>query len=346
MSKAAQAFGLDIGTTSMKAVSLKKTGEKYEVDFIAVAPANEKLILSESPVDQQKLAGQIRKMLDDAGVKMNLVNISLPENQTYSKIIEMPAISEKELASALKWEMEQYIPLPLDQVRTDYQILAESANGNTKTITVFIVAAPTTLIDRYEKVLEMASLTPATIETEVISVLRSLLPQVNTPEASMIVNLGASMTNIAIVKGGVLKTVFSVDLGGLAITRAISTDLGISMPEAENYKKAYGLNQEAFEGKIGRALNPILESIAGDIKKAIFSYKEKNQNEDVSQIVLSGGTSLLPGIDVFFTNTLNTQVVVGRCFNAYDVSNVPQEILYDAPSYNVVTGLALRDFFD
>jgi type IV pilus assembly protein PilM len=339
------AFGLDIGSSTIKAVSLKHSGDKFAVDFIAVSPSLQKGMQSESLADLQNVAAEIKKMLSEAGVKSQLVNISLPESQIYTKIIEMPMAAEKDLVSALKWEMEQYIPLPPDQVRTDYQILAGGDAQNSK-VNIFLVAAPIALIQKYEKVLELAGLTAQTIETEIISVLRALSPLVATPQASIIVNIGATNTNIAVVKNGILNTAFSIDLGGRAITRAIAADLGIDVNEAETYKKAYGLNKQAFEGKIGQSLNPILEAMASDIKKTMFAYKEKSGGDEVKQIVLSGGTALLPGIDVYFTNTLSTQVVVGRCWSSYNVQNVPEEIMYDAPSFNVVCGLALKDYFD
>lgn len=340
------AFGLDIGKSSIKAVSFKKAGDKFELEFASVAPPFIKGIDSESLADHQKLAELIKKMVADTGSRNTHVNISLPENQIYTKIIDMPFISERELPTALKWELEQYIPLPLDQVRTAFQVLSVTEVGGTKRMNVFIVAAPISLVKKYEDVLQMANLVPQTIETEILSAIRSLSPLFAQPQPSMLVSIGSSTTSVAILKAGLLESVFTIDLGGLAITRAIASDLGISMEEAENYKKAYGLNKEAFEGKIGQSLNPILNSIAGDIKKALFSYREKNNNLEIQQIVLSGGTSLLPGIDVFFTNALNAQVVIGRCWSVWNIENVPDEIMFDAPSFNVVAGLALKDYFD
>ena len=103
------------------------------------------------------------------------------------------------------------------------------------------------------------------------------------------------------------------------------------------------MTKDTFEGKIGRSLTPILESITGDIKKAMLSFREKNNNEEIKQLILSGGTALLPGIDTFFTNVLGYQVVLGNCFSAYNMGNVPNELQIEAPSYNVVVGLALRN---
>ena len=336
-------IGLDIGSTTIKVASAKRDGNVFSLESIGVAPTTAKGVLSESLIDLQMLADTIKKLLSSANIKATDVAISVPENQVYTKVIEMPELSSQELSSALKFEMEQYVPLPLDQARTDWEILGKTDEGGKKIMDVMIVAAPLSIIQKYEKIMEMVGLSPQVIETEIVSTHRALLPLVSNPDSNMIIHIGATTTSIAIVKGGIIKTVFALPLGGAAITRAISLDLGIDMVQAENYKKAYGLNKDAFEGKIGHALSPILESIVGDIKKSLLAFSEKNNNENIKQVILSGGTSLLPGIAVYFTNTLSAQVVLGNCFTAYNIQNVPNELNLEAPSYNVVMGLALRN---
>jgi type IV pilus assembly protein PilM len=336
-------FGLDIGSTSIKASLVKKEGNLFSLESIAVAPSTPKGILSESLVDLQALADTIGKMLESANIKTSNVAFSLPESQVYTKVIEMPLLSDQELSAALRFEMEQYIPLPLDQVKTDWVILGKSEFAEKKSMDVMIVAAPLNIISKYEKLSDMLNLTPETIESEIVSVHRALLPLVSDAASHMILHIGATTSTICVVKQGIIKTIVSLPIGGTAITRAISLDLGIDAAQAESYKRAYGLKQEAFEGKIGKALAPMLISIAGDVKKAVLSFNEKNPGETISQVILSGGSSLLPGIDVFFTNNLNTQVVLGNCFSAYNMENVPQELAIQAPSFNTVVGLALRN---
>lgn len=342
-------FGLDIGTTSIKFALVKKEGNTFSLDSIAVAPSTPRGILSESLVDLEALAAAIRKILSSANLKTANVAFSLPESQVYTKVIEMPLLSDQELSAALKFEMEQYIPLPLDQVKTDWVILGKSGlpgtsgGQSTNTMDVMIVAAPLTVISKYEKLGELLNLLPSAIESEIISVHRALLPLVNNASSHMILHIGATTSSICIVRQGIIKTIVSLPLGGTAITRAISLDLGIDQAQAESYKRAYGLMQDAFEGKIGKSLSPILQSIVGDVKKAMLSFREKNANETISQVIFSGGSALLPGIDVFFTNNLGTQAVLGNCFEAYGMGNVPHELAVEAPSFNVVVGLALRD---
>ena len=339
----AKTFGLDIGSSTLKAVSLKKNGATIVLEGAVVAPSPLKGPPSLVKLDQQTLSTAIRQMIVNAKLSTKSVNVSIPEGQVYTKIIEIPELSDQELAAALKWETEQYIPLPLDQVRTDYQILERRTRDGHKIMTVLLVAAPTNLLDKYEEMIELADLIPETIETELISVHRALFPLINSPDVSMIIHAGAATTDIAITRDGVLNMAFPLSLGGLAITRAVALDLGIDVTQAEDLKKTYGLNRDMFDGKIGKSLRPILESIAGETKKAMLLFREKNENANVKQVILSGGTAQLPGIDVFFTNSLGTQVVIGNCWQAHKIGNVPPELTRDASQYNVVVGLALHD---
>jgi type IV pilus assembly protein PilM len=335
-------FGLDIGTTSIKTISLKKSGNSFAVESLGFSPTPSKGITSESASDLKAFADSVRKVVLSSNIKQKEVNIALPEAQIFTKIIEMPALSEKELSAALRYEMEQYIPLPLDQVKTDWQII-EDNQAQDKTTRVLLVAAPNALIKKYEQAMDMAGFIPSTIETEMLSVHRSLFPLINNSNSNMIVHMGATVTNIAIVQNGEINMVFTIDKGGTAITRAISLDLGIDLAQAEGYKKAYGLNKDAFEGKIGKSLFPILESILSDIRKAVLLYKEKNPDNQITQIILSGGAAQLPGVDIYFTNQLNIQVVLGNTFKIYSIQNVPPQIISDSLSFNVVVGLALKD---
>lgn len=339
-----KAFGLDIESNSIKITSIKKNGGDFTIESIAMFPlVSSKGLSSESSVDQQMLADSIKECIKNVNIKENSVNISLMENQVYTKIIQMPDLSEKELDAALRYEMEQYIPMPLDQVRTDWQILAKNNIGEKKTMSVLLVAAPINLLEKYEFILKDAGLNIEGIETEVISVHRALYPLINNPYSNIIVHIGDAATSISIVKGGILNTAFSSGLGGIAISRAVSLDLGIDFQQAQNYTRTYGFSAETFDGKIGKALAPVLETLVGDLKKAILSYNERSNNEMIKQVILSGEYALIPGIDTFLTNSLNVQVVVGNTFKLYNMKNVPPQILANAPTFNIVVGLGLRD---
>lgn len=334
--------GLDIGSTSIKVAVLKREGQATTIEAIGQTPATAHGMISDSPTDLDAMAASIKQLFLASNIKTREVALCLAESEVFTKIIEMPQLSTQELSAALRFEMEQYIPLPLDKVRTDWQILSTNDVGGKKTMNVMIVAAPIKLLEKYQKVMDLAGLSAETIETEIVAVHRSLLPVLSPTSSDMILQIGASSTTIAIVKNGVLKTIFSNSTGGIALTRSISIELGIDATQAENYKKAYGFSTNAFEGKIAKVLIPMANLIVADIKKTILSYREKNNNENIKQIFLSGGSAQIPGIDVVLTNALSVQVVLGNSFNAYGIGNVPAELTSAIPSYNTVVGLALR----
>ncbi len=336
-------IGLDIGTSSIRVASIKRAGQQFFLESIATTPAPKVGITSGSDTELKALSQQILKMFESSNIKTRDVALCLPENQVYTKVIEMPELSTRELAASLKFEMEQYVPLPIDKVKTDWEILGKNDDSARPTMNVMLVAAPISLLAEYQKVIDGANLNLEIVETEIISVYRSLLPLLTPPYSNMIVHIGATSTTVAMVRAGVIKMIFSIGLGGIALTRSISLDLGIDIAAAENYKNAYGMNTEAFGGKIAVTIQPVFDSIVADIKKGLLSFREKNNNESIKQVVLSGGSAHVPGLDIFLTNALSTQVVFGSAFTAYNIQNVPEELTLQASSYNVVLGLALRN---
>jgi type IV pilus assembly protein PilM len=337
-------FGLDIGATSIKVVWLEKVGQEYSLDSVYTSPTPAKGMLSESPLDQEQVAQTIAKMLTDAAISSRSANIALPESQVFTRVIEMPLLSDKELSSAIYWEAEQYIPVPLSNITLDYKVLRRpDANDTLQKMDVLLVGAPTMLIDKYEKVLSMAGISIVSVETEILSVMRSVIFGENFP-TSLVVHIGAINTSIAIVKNNTLVFTYSIPTGGLALTRSIASAFGFSIPQAEEYKKTYGLSNDNFEGKIAQATQPILMSIIAETKKALAFYNEKYVDSPVAQIVLSGGTAKLAGINNFFANNMGIETVSANPWKILGSQEVPKEILDDAPEYTIATGLAMRDY--
>lgn len=135
-----KSFGLDVGSTVMKAVWLSHEKEGYMLNATAAAQTVATGMLSDSPIDQEQIAQTIRKMVDEAKIDTKYVSIALPETQVYTKVIEMPILSDKELASAIYYEAEQYIPVPLDTITFDYKVLRRAENE--LKMWVLLVGAP------------------------------------------------------------------------------------------------------------------------------------------------------------------------------------------------------------
>lgn len=342
-----KAFGLDIGATTMKLVWLGTKNEGYVLNSCMISPTPPKGILSSSPIDEEEMSNAIKKAVSDANIKTKFVNIALAENQVYTKVIDMPNLSDRELSSAIYWEAEQYIPVPLSNITLVWSVLKRPAKvAENEKMQVLMVGAPTALIQKYQKIIGMAGLTINSMETELLATVRSLA-SVGKGEPfppSLIVNIGAVSTSLTIVREGVMIFTYSTQIGGAAINRAIATDFGLTSQQAEEYKKVYGVSGKSLGGKIGEATAPILLSIVSEVKKALAFYTQKYKDDlPIRQIVLSGGTAKLPGIEIFFAENCGIETVMANPWKILSSQQVPKEILDNASDYTIAVGLAMKD---
>jgi len=340
-----KSFGLDIGATTIKLVSLDKQNNGYLLNSAIIVPAPPRGIMSESPLDEEEMAKTIKKALEDAGIEEKNVNVALAENQVYTRVLEMPLLSERELASAIYWEAERNIPVPLSSVTLAWSILKKPDKSSiNEKMQVLMVGAPTVLIAKYQKILTMAGLNITAMETEILSSIRSLIIGEAFP-STMIISIGAITTSIAIVEAGVMIFSYTMAVGGMAINRAIASDLALTPEQAEEYKKAYGINDQTLGGKIGKATEPILSSILAEVKKAIAFYNQKYSGiNSIKQILLSGGSAKLPGIDLYFAQNSEIETAIANPWKVLSPQSVSREVLDNASDYAIAVGLAMKDY--
>ncbi len=339
------AFGLDIGSTSVKLVWLSRDKNiiSYNAAFVAPMPAQG--MQSESPFDQQEMAKFLSKLVSDAKISTKNVNIALPEGHVFTKVIDMPQLSEKELASAIYWEAEQYVPAQLDTMTLDWSVLRRPPKGTSEEkMQVLLVAAPMVLIKRYQSILELAGLSVASVETEVLSVIRGIISDDHVP-TSLVMHMGSVNTSLAIVQKGIMVFNYSIPLGGIAMTRGIASDFGLTLPQAEEYKRVYGLSDKNLGGKVGKAIEPILTEILSEVRKATTFYTEKYKNElPISQILLTGGGAIMPGIDLYFAQNTGTETVTANSWKLLNIQKVPNDVQALGAAYSVAIGLALKEY--
>jgi type IV pilus assembly protein PilM len=337
-------FGLDIGVTSIKLAWLDSQKSGYLLKAALTIPSPPRGIMSESPLDQEEMAKTIQRAVAQADIETKNVNVALPENQVYTKVLEMPILSERELSSAIYWEAERHIPVPLSSITLAWSITKKTENPTlNEKMDVLMVGAPTVLITKYQQILTMAGLSIASMETEILSTARALVIGEAFP-TTLIISIGATTTVLAIIRDNIMIFTYTMAVGGAAINRAIATDLTLTPEQAEEYKKAYGISDQTLGGKIGKATEPILSSILAEVKKAISFYNQKYGNADsIRQILLSGGSAKLPGIDVYFAQNSGIETVTANPWKVLSPQQVPKDILDNASDYVVAVGLAMKD---
>ncbi len=335
-------IGLDIGSYSIKLIELVRDGDRVGLLSAGAMPMPPKALSSNLRADTEAIAVALKQLVKDTGTKSRNVTIALPESKVFTRVIEVPQLSTRELTSAIKWEAEQYIPLPLDQVNVDYTVLREAKDTGTNKMEVLLVAAPKALIDRYLSILELAELTATGAETEIIATSRAVARSASNVKTLMVVALGAQTTDIAVLKNGVLVFTRSVAAGGEALTRAIAQNFDFTVAQAEEYKRTYGLMKDKLEGKIATAAKPIMDTIIGEIKRGLAFYQEKYRDQPVQTILLTGGTSRLPGMVVYLAEATGVEVQLANPWVGIAKDARFNVLNTEGPNFAVAVGLALR----
>ncbi len=334
--------GLDIGSHSVKLIELVRDKKTTTLMAAGSAPTPPKALSGTTNKDLEGIAIIIKKLFKDTGAKADTIAIALPESQVFTRIIEVPALSTRELSTAIKWEAEQYIPLPLDDVTVDFTVLRDTTVTGTNKIDVLLVASPKVLVEKYVTMLSMADISVLAVETEILATTRVLGKSVPTMKHLMIVSLGAQTTDIAILRSGILAFTRSISAGGEALSRALSQKLGFEMIQAEAFKRTYGLEKDKLEGKIFDTVSPIIDTIKGEMIRAMAYYEQKYKGDKVELVLLSGGTARLPGLIVYLAQVLGVEVQLANPWVGIS-RDARFRVLDDQGAvFTVAVGLALR----
>lgn len=334
--------GLDIGSKTVKIVELSNDGGDFRLKASGIVGYKGTSVERMSnDTEFANLATAIKKLHTEAKISSKEVSISLPEAHVYTRTVRFPLLTDSEIASAVKWEAEQYIPIPKEDAIIQHQILEKREDVMPPQTLVLLVAAPKSLVEKYQKVVSMAGLKLVAVETELMSLVRSLSPSDKT---SIIADFGARSTDIAVAKNAQLSFSRSIPTAGDAFTRAIAQTLGVDVQQAEEYKRTYGLSASQLDGKIKAALDPVFAMVATEMKKAIHFYRSEAQGDSPQVAVLSGGSASMPEAATTLSDLLGIDVAVGNPFAKVKVDPDAQKSLSSyAPLYAVSVGLAMRE---
>jgi type IV pilus assembly protein PilM len=337
-------FGLDIGSHSIKAVQL--SGSAEQPVFVAAGQvetpaqiANQPLI-ADSDETIEAVAGAIKSLYKEARISTNKVVSALPESQIFTRVVDLPSLKASEINHAITWEAEQYVPIPITEVRLDWQVLGNTADGK---LEVLLVAAPISLIDRHLKIIKLAGLTALSLETEITAVVRSLVQRIEGAPTTLVVSIGASTTDLSIVSTGRISFTRSIATGGLALARGVAQDLGFEPEQATEYMETYGLDPTSLEGKVMQAIKPIFDVIVNEIRRLLAYYATKHPELPVKRVVVTGGAAKLPGLVVYLAEALGLEVQIGNPWEGISLpSAVASKLAAEATSFAVAVGLALK----
>ena len=335
-------LGLDIGSQTIKAAQLSKEKNKYRLLSAGFIPTPKVDADSVGHTDEQIISGAIKQLMHDMKLSTEDVAISLPSYKVVTQVIETPLMTDRELESSIAWEAEQYIPLPLSKVKIDYSVIGR--NESSQKMKILLVAAPISLIEKYMRIVGLAGLNTVAIETEILACVRAINNSLPTLPNILLVSIGATNTEIAIIKDHLLTLTRTYPIGGNTLTRAISEELGFDFAQAEEYKKTYGIEEDKLEGKLSKIMTPFFNNLFSEVDKTISYFKVEYPKDELMTLVISGGTAKLPGLMLATTKNIGVNSQVSNPFINIDADqDVMTTLSADAPLYSTAVGLSLRE---
>ena len=342
--------GIDISTTAVKLLGLSKDGSRYRVDHYAVTPLPSEAIVEKNIVVPEMVSEAIDKTIKLGRVKLKHVAIAVSGSSVITKIISMPKdMPEKQMEEQISLEADQYIPYALDEVYLDFQVLGENKD-NPETVDVLLAAARSDTVDERVNVISDVGLTPNVVDIEAYAMetayelIASQLPEEIRNATIAIVDIGATATTLYVMQDG--QSVFTRDqnLGGRQLTEEIQHRYGLSFDEAGRAKKSGELPDDYASD----LLQPFMESLSQQTSRLLQTFFSSTSQNQVDQIILCGGTALLPGLTNVMEQQIGVPTMIANPLAEMSVaSGVNADNLNkDATSLMIACGLAMRSLDD
>ncbi len=325
-------IGVDIGTSSIKIVALKRKGKSatlLNAGFIEIEEKGTALNAMKILVERLRIRGKE-------------VITKIPGSATTIRHVFMPRMSEKELKEAIRWEAKKHISYPLENAVVDY-ISTDGEAGGDK-INVMLVAAEKSAVMSVYSIVRDAGLKVVAVDTNPLAILETLRLNYDwgSEENIVVVDIGAGTVEIDIIKGTQLRFTRSVDINGDDISKAMMEELGITKEEAEEFKKmGVSLKEEVTEGPEA-IIRRFLDRLALEIQRSVDYYKAQSREKIVKRLILTGGIALMPGLKEYLAGIFDIVEIIEPFRSITYKEERLADIIKDAPLFTGVIGLAAR----
>lgn len=360
-------IGLDIGSSTIKAIKLKRHKSGYELLGAEIFPLTSESIDDLDPETKTSLyVNSIKKIIKQKNIGSKLVATAIPGDSAIIRFIKVPYMAYEELKNVIPYEAEQYIPLSMDQVVFDYQVLSEIEEENQKKMLVLLVAVKNETMNQHLDILKLAGVSPSVIDVDSFALYNAYT--LNLQEESdtsvkadtvALINIGAKFTNVTIVENGIPFLTRDINIGGNNFTKEIQREFNLSFAQAEELKKQQAViivdseelllsttsSDDTKSARIFEVITPVLNKLLNDIRRSFDYYESTFKKKPVQKILLSGGSSKIKNIDRFLSERLGLPVEMNYPFKNININLKNFDFDYlraNAVHFNIALGLALR----
>jgi type IV pilus assembly protein PilM len=335
-------FGLDIGFSSLKVMQISWQGKRQVVSGYGVCVFDPDAIEDGVIVDPEKIAKSAFELFNKqliGDVTTRRVVVAVPAARTFTRTVTLPLLKEKDLDEAVRLETEQYVPVPLDELYVDYEVI----NKTEKELEIIAVAIPRKIVDSYVRLTKLLGLEIVAVETTIAAASRLFKQAEQSDVPTVLIDLGSLSSDITIYDKGLIVTGTAAG-GGDSFTHAIADELKVTHEEAHVIKTKYGLGLSKKQKEINSSLAPILDQMLKEIRRMIRYYEERSGTErKIGQVVTMGGGANMPGLSEHMTNLLRLPVRMCDPWQHLDFGDMQPPNTVEKSMYVTVSGLALTD---
>ena len=342
--------GLDIGTGGVKAVRV--SGNKtFQVNRFAAVSLDEGALGAGVVADRKAVVTAVREVLRASRIKQKRVVVAIAGQAVVVRHLKMPLMDDEEVANAIRWEAERYIPYPVDEVTLDFEIIGRDQDESE--MEVLLVCAHNDIIHSHLDVLWETGLQPVAIDIQPFAMMRGLGIEYSRPAESVaMLDIGAGSSDLVIAKAGTPYFTRILPVGGNRLTELVAKYTGLERDGAETAKETIGdalgepgqFSPESREYQVNMGIREGLKDLALELRRSFDYYQLQHKEDNISRLILSGGSALIRNFPAFLAKELETKVDLGvfderlRCPQA-----LFERFQEQSPVYTVALGLAMRE---
>lgn len=334
-------FALDIGTTAVRVAQLARNGNAWSLARYGYAPVSVQVATSDSPEDRRKLGDIIATAVGQSGIHSRDVVVGLPSNKTFVTIVDVPKMSEAELKSTLKYQVEQYIPTAIDESKVDYAVLGQSLHDPGK-VEVLLASVANNYNESRLELIESLGFNVVAAEPDSIAMTRSLLPD-GISDARLLIDVGDVSTDVVITYADAPRLVRSIPFGMTSMVKAAASNLNVADTQAYQFIMKFGLAPDRLEGQVVKAVSGALDNLGGELTKSIKFFQTRYANIGLTTALLTGYGAVIPVFDAYVSRAIGISAVPGNPWQRVHVSSADgQKIAPVASQFAVAVGLAQK----
>ncbi len=335
-------FALDIGTVAIRLVQLSgDASHGWTLQKFAYVPVDRKILEDGSAAGARRLGETILGAMQQAGITTKNVAVGMPASKTFTTVVKVDNQSEAELMNTIKYQLDKYIPMAIDEATVSYVSLGVCPHDATKA-EVLVSSTANAFAEARMEMIESFGLNVIAQEPESLAMARALMP-VGAQDARLIIDLGERSTDLVMMYRGVPRLVRSIPGGLMLLIKTVVAALGVKEEQARQFILKFGLVQDKVDGQVFKALDSTLESFAAEISKSIRFFQSEYMNAPVGGIVLSGFAGMIPFIAEYIEAKTGVPTAQGNPWQLVKVSPEQQQVLQPVASeFAVAIGLAER----